>query len=185
MEIKNVEISKFLSRILRHEPGAIGLTLDSEGWANISSLINCAKKHRRLLSLELIQEIVKSSDKKRFVISNDGKCIRAVQGHSINTVSISYLQKKPPEFLFHGTATRFVNSILSEGLNPKARQYVHLSCNEISAYQVGCRHGKPAVILVKAIQMHEKGFIFFLSDSGVWLTKMAPPEFLTIVSLKH
>ncbi len=33
------EVSKFLSYVLRHQPEAIGLELDSEGWANIDALI--------------------------------------------------------------------------------------------------------------------------------------------------
>ncbi|WP_343032123.1 RNA 2'-phosphotransferase [Budvicia diplopodorum] len=31
-----------LSYVLRHEPQAIGLTLDSEGWVDINALITCA-----------------------------------------------------------------------------------------------------------------------------------------------
>jgi putative RNA 2'-phosphotransferase len=26
--------------------------------------------------------------------------------------------------------------------------------------------------------MHEKGFLFYLSDNGVWLTDHVPPEFI-------
>lgn len=36
------EISKFLSFVLRHEPQAIGLQLDSEGWADIDALLVAA-----------------------------------------------------------------------------------------------------------------------------------------------
>ena len=38
------DTSKFLSFVLRHEPQAIGITLDSEGWADISALIDGANK---------------------------------------------------------------------------------------------------------------------------------------------
>jgi len=34
-----VTISKFLSLILRHNPGEIGLTLDSQGWALIDDYL--------------------------------------------------------------------------------------------------------------------------------------------------
>jgi putative RNA 2'-phosphotransferase len=33
---KLVDASKFLSYVLRHEPQAIGLSLDSEGWGRLA-----------------------------------------------------------------------------------------------------------------------------------------------------
>jgi putative RNA 2'-phosphotransferase len=82
--------------------------------------------------------------------------------------------------LYHGTATRFVESILSEGLKPQVRQQVHLSADEATAWRVGQRHGKPAILKVEALRMHAKGFKFFLADNGVWLTDQVPPEFLAL-----
>jgi len=48
--------------------------------------------------------------------SEDGLRIRAAQGHSAQSVAIMHTEKKPPEFLFHGTATRFLDSIRQKGL---------------------------------------------------------------------
>jgi len=90
------ETSKFLSFVLRHEPQAIGLTLDSEGWASIDALIRGAARDGRKLDHELIEAIVTSSDKKRFSISEDGQLIRAVQGHSTKSVDLQFQQKQPP-----------------------------------------------------------------------------------------
>lgn len=39
---KLTEASKFLSYVLRHEPQAIGLELDSQGWASVDELIRLA-----------------------------------------------------------------------------------------------------------------------------------------------
>ena len=41
------ETSKFLSYVLRHEPQAIGLTLDTEGWGDIDALISGAARDGR------------------------------------------------------------------------------------------------------------------------------------------
>lgn len=41
--------SKYLSYVLRHEPQAIGLQLDAEGWADIDALIAGAARHGRQL----------------------------------------------------------------------------------------------------------------------------------------
>ncbi|WP_449758296.1 RNA 2'-phosphotransferase, partial [Erwinia persicina] len=70
------DVSKFLSYVLRHQPEAIGLTLDSEGWADIDTLIACAKNDSKSLTREIILSIVESSDKKRFSLSEDGLKIR-------------------------------------------------------------------------------------------------------------
>ncbi len=175
---KAIEISKFLSFVLRHQPKAIGVALDLEGWADIDLLIAAAAKNGRLLTRESIQAVVATSDKKRFAISDDGKRIRAVQGHSTDTVDINYIEQIPPEFLYHGTATRFLDSIRSGGLLPGSRQYVHLSQEEQTAIAVGQRHGTPVVLKVKASQMRDAGFKFYRAENGVWLTAAVASQFL-------
>lgn len=172
------ETSKFLSYILRHEPQAIGLQLDSEGWADIESLIACAIKDGRALDIALIQAVVSSSDKKRFSISDDGLRIRAVQGHSTTSVSLQHLEKEPPEFLYHGTATRFLESIRQQGLIAGSRHHVHLSQDIPTAVAVGQRYGKPEVLKIEALRMHQQGYIFFQADNEVWLTNHVPINFI-------
>lgn len=178
MSQKSTDISKFLSYILRHQPEAVGLSLDKEGWAVISDLILCAVKEGYILDNSLIHSIVDNSDKRRFTISDDGLRIRAVQGHSTQQVNISYKEKTPPEILYHGTATRFISAIREQGLIPVSRQYVHLSPDEETAIQVGQRHGKPIVLTIKALNMYEQGFKFYQADNGVWLTDTVPYRFI-------
>ncbi|MFP1860415.1 RNA 2'-phosphotransferase [Lonsdalea quercina] len=178
MSKKNTDISKFLSYVLRHKPEAIGLSLDNEGWAIISDLILCSVKEGYTLDDNLLHDIIDSSDKKRFTISDDGLRIRAAQGHSTQQVNIAYTEKKPPDILYHGTASRFISAIREHGLIPLSRQYVHLSPDEDTAIQVGQRHGKPVVLKIKALNMYEQGFKFFQADNGVWLTDTVPYRFI-------
>jgi putative RNA 2'-phosphotransferase len=172
------KISKFLSFVLRHQPDAIGITLDSEGWADIAALIAAAANDGKQLDRALIEAVVAGSDKKRFAMSDDGLRIRAVQGHSAQSVDIQYIEKSPPEVLYHGTATRFLASIRNDGLLPGSRQYVHLSQDEQTAVAVGQRHGKPVVLSVHAQRMRGEGFKFFQADNGVWLTEAVPARFI-------
>jgi putative RNA 2'-phosphotransferase len=72
-----VTTSKFLSLLLRHQPEVIVMTLDEEGWLAIDELIVNANQRGHTLTLELIHEIVATSDKKRFALSADGLRIRA------------------------------------------------------------------------------------------------------------
>lgn len=66
------DLSKFLSYILRHQPESIGLKLDAEGWAIIDDLINAAVKNGHDITIDNILDVVQSSDKKRFTISQNG-----------------------------------------------------------------------------------------------------------------
>ena len=102
--------SKFLSYVLRHQPDAIGLKLDGEGWADVSELISLANSNGRDLTLDLMKEVVATNDKKRFAFSEDGTRIRASQGHSV-VIELGLEPVTPPDVLFHGTATRFLDSI--------------------------------------------------------------------------
>lgn len=182
MSRQHTETSKFLSYVLRHEPQSIGLTLDREGWADIAALIAGAQQSGRELDEALIRAVVESNDKKRFAISDDGLRIRAVQGHSTESVAITYAEGVPPEFLYHGTATRFIESIMREGLKPGERQYVHLSEDVQTATAVGQRYGKPVVLKIEALRMHQQGFKFFQAENGVWLAESVPPHFVSQAS---
>ncbi|WP_434709171.1 RNA 2'-phosphotransferase [Pseudomonas sp. R1-1] len=172
------ETSKFLSYVLRHEPQKIGLTLDSHGWADINALISGAARDGRTLDRVLIEAVVASSDKKRFSISTDGLCIRAVQGHSTETVELQFDEKHPPQMLYHGTATRFLDSINEQGLIPGSRHHVHLSEEIATATSVGQRYGSVVILEIAAQQMQEEGFKFYQAENGVWLTDHVPPHFM-------
>ena len=174
-----VRISKFLSLVLRHQPEAMGLELDEQGWADVDELVRLANNHRRPLTRELLERVVNENDKKRFVFSDDGRQIRASQGHSIE-VDLDLPPLAPPELLYHGTASRFLDSIRATGLNSASRQHVHLSSDLATATKVGQRHGKPVVLNVRAGRMFAAGHQFFRSANGVWLTEHVPVEFLEI-----
>lgn len=172
------EVSKFLSFVLRHSPESIGLKLDTEGWASIVDLQNGARKDGRDVDDELLRAVVDGNEKKRFSISADGLRIRAVQGHSAPTVNLQHVEKKPPAVLYHGTATRFLESIRAQGLLPGSRHHVHLSESRETAESVGKRYGSPVILELMADAMYSAGIKFYQADNGVWLTESVPCEFL-------
>ena len=172
-----VKQSKMLSRILRHEPESVGLSLDPEGWVEVDSLL-CALAHQgKPVSLRQLQKIVLENDKKRFSFSPDGKRIRAVQGHSLE-VELNLLPALPPESLYHGTVGSFLKAIRQDGLKPMSRHHVHLSQDRSQAFKVGSRRGTPVILTVQASRMHKAGHQFYLADNGVWLTDWVPAEYL-------
>jgi putative RNA 2'-phosphotransferase len=172
-----IRVSKFLSLVLRHKPERFGLSLDKHGWARVDQLLAAANRAGVSLNEERLQQVVRQSDKQRFALSRDGCSIRANYGHSVS-VDLELQPVKPPDVLFHGTATRFTEGIKKQGLRRGRRLYVHLSPDEPTAINVGKRHGKPTVLIVNALRMYEKGFQFYRSDSGIWLTEKVPPEYI-------
>jgi putative RNA 2'-phosphotransferase len=175
-----VKISKKLSYVLRHQPQSIEINLDEQGWVAVQVLLDAFAKHLFPLTLEELELVVAENNKKRFAFNEDKTQIRASQGHSIE-VDLGYDPAQPPEFLFHGTATQFIDSIRAKGLVKQKRHHVHLSADEATALNVGARHGKPIVLKVKALEMYEKGIAFFISENGVWLTDHVPTEYVVFI----
>src|ERR1044071_1581552 len=127
-----VKVSKFLSLVLRHQPDFIGLKLDEAGWVEVAGLLAACAAHGFPITRLLLEEVVQTNDKKRFAFSEDGLKIRASQGHSVE-VELAYLPLAPPEILYHGTATRFLDSIKERGLLKGQRHHVHLSADRETA----------------------------------------------------
>jgi len=177
MKPNHKKISKFLSLVLRHKPETIGLDLDENGWAETQVLLEKLANNNKKIDFRTLEEVVANNDKKRFAFNADKTKIRASQGHSIK-VELGYAAVEPPEMLFHGTATRFLDSIQKQGLLKGNRHQVHLSKEIDTATNVGSRHGKVVVLKVKALEMHKAGFEFFVSENQVWLTDQVPVEYL-------
>ena len=170
------ETSKYISLILRHKPETIGITLDEHGWANVDELIlGISKTHT--LNMDVLEEIVRTDEKQRYSFNEDKTLIRANQGHSVQ-VDVELDEVKPPETLWHGTGEKYVESIDVQGLISKSRLYVHLSKDVDTAIKVGKRHGKPILYKVRALDMYNDGYKFYLSKNGVWLTKEVAVEYL-------
>lgn len=163
---------KYLSFILRHSLDDFNTGLiDESGYMSISDLV------KKGFTEDLIDEIVNTNNKARYEYNEDHTKLRARQGHSI-PVDVGLTPTTPPEILYHGTADRFIPSILKEGLKPMSRLYVHLSSDVKTATTVGKRHGKPVVLTVNTHEMVEDGYQFYLSNNNVWLVKEVPVKYL-------
>ncbi|RAJ06573.1 putative RNA 2'-phosphotransferase [Chitinophaga skermanii] len=168
--------SKFLSYILRHNPGAIGLQLDEAGWADVQELLQKSANENPFTFDDLV-EIVDTNDKKRFAFNDDKSKIRASQGHSIE-IDLQLVPVTPPEFLYHGTVDKFMASIRAQGLIKGNRQHVHLSVDRQTATNVGSRRGAPVVLSIRSGDMFRDGHAFYLSANGVWLTDAVPSTYI-------
>ncbi|EGT4117243.1 RNA 2'-phosphotransferase [Clostridioides difficile] len=178
---KKDRLSVFISLILRHKPETIGIKLDDYGYADVNELIEKINNTGRNINIEILEQIVKEDNKQRYSFNEDRSKIRANQGHSIN-VNVELKELEPPRFLYHGTATRFLDNIKKEGIVSKSRLYVHLSNDIDTAVQVGKRHGVPVVLKINTGKMYENGYKFYLSENNIWLCKYIPFEYVEKIS---
>ena len=174
-----VTVSKFLSKYLRHEPEALGLSLEPGGWVYVEDLLAGAAKIGFTIASDELAQIVAESEKRRFSFDQTGTMIRANQGHSTE-VDLQLTEVDPPAQLFHGTVSKFLDAILAEGLQKMDRHDVHLSKDIQTAAKVGERRGKPIILAIDSGRMAADGFKFRVSANGVWLTDHVPPHYVRL-----
>ncbi|WP_321386626.1 RNA 2'-phosphotransferase [uncultured Enterococcus sp.] len=173
-------ISKTISYALRHKPEEFRLVLDTDGFVALDEFIEKMNRAAALnLTTEQVHSLLTRSDKTRWEITN--RKIRAVYGHSTK----QKIQKEsvlPPEYLYHGTAHRFLTSILSQGLIPKDRQYVHLSQDTKTAMIVGKRRdASPVILRVSAQRAATAGVQFYQELEGIWLSDAIAADYLEVI----
>jgi len=177
MSDRHIQTSKFLSYLLRHDPEAIGLTMEPGGWVDVETLLARVNGTGRPLDRALLRRVVEGGKKQRFMLSSDGSKIRANYGHSVD-VDLRLEPTRPPRCLYHGTAEDTVPNIEVDGLRSQSRQYVHLSSTLEEARTVGARHGRPVVLRIDAVALHEAGHEVYHPTDAVWLTIRVPPRFI-------
>ena len=177
-----VEKGKYLSWLLRHDKESYEAGLiDNEGWRRVDELI---KNHHYIQ--ELLDEIVETNNKQRYEYNEDKTKIRARQGHSI-PVDVGMKEAdditEDMAWLYHGTSERFIEDIKKNGLRPQTRQYVHLSPDTETAYNVGKRHGgKTYIIMINAWQMKLDGEKIYISNNGVYNVKYVDPKYFYCIN---
>jgi len=170
-----IRLSKFLSFILRHDPAKYDLDLDKHGYTATEKVLEVLQKRFTHFKEEDLLDLVKADPKGRFEIKGDK--IRATYGHSVEVVPEAE-STLPPEVLYHGTSEESVERILSEGLKPMDRQFVHLSMTKKDAYMVGSRHThEPIVLEILARDAAESGIKFY-KEGKLFLAKEVPAEYI-------
>ena len=167
------DISRSLSYFLRHNPGELNITLDNEGYTNVSILLS-----RLDISIDELDWIVENNNKKRFAYNDDKSLIRASQGHSIDDVKIIF-DKAICNILYHGTSSEYVEDILKNGLKKMNRNHVHLSDNIDTAKNVGKRKLSNNNVLT-ILKIDTTRLDISLSENGVYLAEFIPPQNISI-----
>ena len=183
-EMTDLDLSRFLSYLLRHQPQKLNLQMDKNGYVSVNELIekiNNTEKYKNELTIERLEQIVANDNKKRYSFNEDKSKIRAVQGHSfhVDVAKVSI----PPITLYHGTSQEAYDIIKKKGLMKMTRDFVHLSKDIETAENVGMRYAKNKnkliVLLVDTKKMLADGYKFYVAENGVWLTDHVPPKYIT------
>lgn len=169
-----LKISKYLTKLLRHDPE--DLQMCKNGWISTKEVIK-----KLGISFRDLEHIVETDNKTRFSFDLHKSRIRANQGHSLK-IDVELKEIIPPDVLYHGTSSRFIDSIMKTGLEKRQRNHVHLSKDIETAEIVGKRHGGNLIILeIDCKQMYEDGIVFYMSENGVYLTEKVDKKYITIV----
>ena len=161
-----IKESKRLAYLLRHSD-----LPDCNGWVKTSVI-----RGNLGVLLQDLQQIVENDNKGRFEFSEDKSSVRALYGHSIN-VNLGLEPTIPPPVLYHGTAEKYIDSIMKEGLRHRKRNFVHLSETMDMAKLVGIRHGSPVVLSIDTGAMISAGYKFYKVQNEIWLTNERDPQF--------
>lgn len=178
-----IQLSKFLSFLLRHGAEEFHLQLDAEGFASVESVWGIVKKrYRNRFDQSDLDAVIEGVTDKKKRLELVGDKVRALYGHS-RVREIEYPAVEPPEFLYHGTNERVLDAIREGGLSSMQRQFVHLSISLDRAVTVAARRTKDPILLsIRAKEACDSGIIFHHPEDDHFLVSALPPEFIDFPS---
>ncbi|KAL5094444.1 hypothetical protein Trisim1_007028 [Trichoderma cf. simile WF8] len=193
---REVQVSKTLSKLLRHQAANAGIKLDAEGFAALDEVLNYGPIRSLNVTLAEVKEVVASNEKQRFTMklnsslsaelvpSDDSATpsqylIRANQGHSIKIESAALLEPitfdagNVPSRVLHGTYFAFWPAIEeSGGLKVMGRNHIHCSTGTPEEGVLsGMRKDAELVIEIDVEKSLQDGIQWWKSDNGVLLTE--------------
>lgn len=205
------DLSKYLCYILRHNPSAIGITMDTRGWVSANELIELINQ-RGLYHIDknTLKLIVNTDEKNRYEMIDKSEggfrfeggrvtswklptgdnWIRCRQGHSIEWIEPDLIYKTPPEFLYHGTTDHAVEYILEDGhISRMKRHAVHMTADPEMAWKSAERWNvkewHPALIEIKALEMYNEGLSFGVTGNDVWCIKEVPAKYISRIIVRY
>ncbi len=176
LDNKYIRLSKYLSYILRHDPGRADLEPGKHGFVSLDELLESMEDTKHSWAgKEDIEYLIEKSDKRRLEIE-EGE-IRALYGHSYQ-IDIEKTVR-PPGLLYHGTSPDSLGPIFKDGLRAMGREYVHLSRSIKEARDVGRRHHRsPRILKIDASHAYEDGIDFY-ERGDVFLAEAVPPKYIS------
>jgi 2'-phosphotransferase len=177
------QMSRRLTKILRHSAKSMGLPIRSDGYVAVDDLFKVSQFQS--FSLHDIQTIVKTDAKQRYNLIQEPEkgcwLIRANQGHSITDLKVEMDEIKDASEIphaIHGTTQKaFEQIIKSQGLSRMKRQHIHFvpGLPEDQAIISGFRKDSQILIYVD-VQKAIQGMSYFTASFAKYLMKKLKPE---------
>ncbi|PFH57394.1 hypothetical protein XA68_15127 [Ophiocordyceps unilateralis] len=187
---REVQVSRALSRLLRHQAESAGIKLDGDGFAPLEQVLAWGPLRSLNVSLQDVKHIVATNDKQRYTLKPSSEksnsapsyLIRANQGHSIKLdpsssllTAISRSASNVPARVLHGTYFAFWPAIeASGGLRRMGRNHVHCSTgdpDEDDGVVSGMRRDAELVVELDVEASLQAGVKWWRSENGVVLTE--------------
>eukprot|EP00435_Cladocopium_sp_Y103_P019862 s2124_g4.t2 len=190
-ELSQEKLSRFLTRVLRHDAKRLGLQMRSDGSVALKDLVALSFFRNHGFAEADVEREVKHNDKQRFSLwlENGIKRIRANQGHKMKEVVDSELltpisSSKELPVCIHGTYMKrwhnkkksYVDvwpAIKREGLKPMGRNHIHFVPHEVGSRTVisGMRQDCTVAIYLDVPKALAMGIKLFRSSNDVVLTR--------------
>ncbi|XP_045605907.1 tRNA 2'-phosphotransferase 1 isoform X1 [Procambarus clarkii] len=195
MSKADVRLSKTLTWLLRHGAEKEGLTISTEGWANLEDVLK--RPNFKKVGIDKVKEIVANCPKQRFALKEENGeiYIRANQGHSFQVDDLDLEEITTDSDLstvVHGTYYSHWNSIKEQGLSRMKRTHIHFAPGLPGESGVisGMRSSCQILIYLDLAKALKAGFKFYRSANNVIMCSgneggYLPPEyFLKVVDRK-
>ena len=193
-------ISKLLSKILRHQAVNEGFTIDDDGYVSLDELLKSNKFKSLKTTEEDIQNVLLNDKKSRFQMDSEMKKIRAVQGHSIQTLNADKIltkitneninllpnYKSEQYFIIHGTSKQNYQNILeSKYLKKMERTHVHFTFEvpeDNTVVVSGFRNSSKILIFIEIHKLlmddEFKDCIYLSNNNVILVSKDIPTNFI-------
>lgn len=170
-------LSRFLSKVLRHKAHEYGIAIRSDGFVVLDDML--ALQDLQGVTHADVSRVVEESDKKRFEMRliEGVWYIRAVQGHSIRSVTEEHMYRltmadvEHYPVVVHGTYLRAWELIKTQGLSCMTRNHIHLAAgDQLGQVRSGFRASSQVLIYIDLGRVLQDGIPVYRSRNDVLLT---------------
>jgi 2'-phosphotransferase len=191
LKAREIQISKAITNLLRHNAHEVGLPMDQYGWVLVPNLLSSPSVSILDVSEAELCFVVINNDKQRYAIKNEHeiKYIRANQGHSkelglnLDFRKIVMVDDVPTKIAIHGTYFEVWKFIKVQGLSRMTREHIHFAIEKPKSKIVisGMRDTAEVLIYIDLQKALADQIPFFLSENNVVLS----PGINNIISTKY
>lgn len=174
------QVRALLLDVLRHDPDAIGLALDEDGFVPLADFLYCANLCQPVEYTEdTLRAVVEAGEGSLF--NSEGDKVRAIKGHT--TSDLDYPIAEPPEHLYYLVKVRDRSHIEEQGLEPVKEKWVPLETTEEGARSTKGRRRikKPILVSIRAKEAWSSGVSFY-NFCGRWYSQYVDATYIHLSS---